>query len=187
MDEADAALVARAREGDSEAFGTLVRRYLRPAYAVALARVGEPADAEDVCQDAFLAALERLESCRRPEGFGGWLLAIVRNRAVDLRRRRSVRETDPLERAAAVSAARADPEREAERSERRGELLEALEHLTELQREVVLLYDFEGWSHREIGERLGISEGSARVHLHNGRRALRERLSEGPANRPTEA
>ncbi len=183
MDEADAALVARAREGDSEAFGTLVRRYLRPAYAVALARLGDPADAEDVCQDAFLAALERLESSRRPEGFGGWLLTIVRNRAVDFRRRRAVRETEPLERAASAPAAQGDPEREAERSERRGELLEALRHLSELQREVVLLFDFEGWSHREIAGRLGISEGSARVHLHNGRRALRERLGD----RPTEA
>ncbi len=182
MDEADAALVARAREGDSEAFGALVRRYLRSAYAVALARVGDPADAEDVCQDAFLTALERLESCRRPEGFGGWLLAIVRNRAVDLHRRRSVREAQPLERADAVPAAD-DPEREAQRSERRSELLEALRHLTELQREVLLLFDFEGLSHREIAERLGISEGSARVHLHNGRRALRERLGD----RPTEA
>lgn len=186
MDEADAALVARAREGDSEAFGILVRRYLRPAYAVALARVGDPADAEDVCQEAFLAALERLESCRRPEGFGRWLLAIVRNRAVDFRRRRSVRETEPLEGAEAAPAA-GGPEREAERSERRREILRALRHLSGREREVVLLYDFEGWSHREIAARLGISEGSARVHLHNGRKALRERLTERWGDRPTEA
>ena len=49
--------------------------------------------------------------------------------------------------------------------------------LTDLQREVLLLFDFEGFSHREIADRLGISEGSARVHLHNGRKALREQLS----------
>lgn len=182
MDEADAALVARAREGDSEAFGMLVRRYLRPAYAVALSRVVDPADAEDVCQDAFVTALEHLESCRRPEGFGGWLLTIVRNRAVDLRRRRSVREARPLDAEEAVPSAD-DPERDAQRAERHRELLEALHHLSERQREVLLLYDFEGWSHKEIAERLGISEGSARVHLHNGRRALRECLGD----RSTEA
>jgi RNA polymerase sigma-70 factor (ECF subfamily) len=161
----------------------LVRRYLRPAYAVALARLGDPADAEDVCQDAFVTALERLESCRRPAGFGGWLLTIVRNRAVDFHRRRAVRETQPLETTGEAVAAAADPERDAERTERREELLRALRLLTERQREVLLLYDFEGWSHKEIAERLGISEGSARVHLHNGRRALRELLGD----RPTEA
>ncbi len=182
MDEADAALVARAREGDREAFGMLVRRYLRPAYAVALARLGDPADAEDVCQEAFLTALERLESCRRPAGFGAWFLTIVRNRAVDARRRRSVREAQPLD-AGEEMAAAGDPERDAERTERREELLQALHHLTERQREVLLLYDFEGWSHKEIAGRLGISEGSARVHLHNGRRALREWLGD----RSTEA
>lgn len=175
--ESDAVLVGRARGGDATAFDALVRRYLSAAYAVALARVGEPADAEDVCQDAFLTALERLDECRKPEQFGAWLLQIVRNRAHDLRRYRTVRTALPLE-SAEVAAPRENPEHDAERAELRADLLEAVQGLTELQREVLLLYDFEGWSHREIAEKLGISEGSARVHLFNGRKALRERLGE---------
>lgn len=174
MEESDASLVGRAREGDAEAFGSLVRRHLQAAYAVALARLGEPADAEDVCQDAFVQALQRIDDCRQPDRFAAWLLTIVRNRAMDYARFRAVRGSVPLDSVQLGSPS--NPERDLEDSEIRASLLEAMQGLTELQREVVLLFDFEGWSHREIAERLDISEGSARVHLHNGRKALRARL-----------
>ena len=176
MAESDAVLVGRVRQGDSQAFEALVRRHLRAAHAVALAQLGEPADAQDVCQDAFITALKRIEECRKPEQFGAWLLSIVRNRAHDYRRYRTVRETLPLD-AASTTPNQADPQHDAERSELRQDLLAALGHLTELQREVVLLYDFEGWSHKEIAEKLGITPGSARVHLFNAKRSLREHLS----------
>jgi RNA polymerase sigma-70 factor, ECF subfamily len=174
MESGDGALVERAREGDAEAFEALVRRHLRAAYAVALARLGSPEDAEDASQDAFMTALQKLDECRDPERFGAWLLAIVRNRALDLLRRRQVREAVPLERAP-LPAAVADPYADAEGAELRRALLAALSHLTELQREVLLLFDFEGWSHKEIARRLGISPGAARFHLHAGRTALKQR------------
>ena len=59
-----------------------MRRHLRAAYAVALAVLGRPADADDVAQDAFIAALERIDDCRDPARFSGWLIKIVRNRAL---------------------------------------------------------------------------------------------------------
>jgi RNA polymerase sigma-70 factor (ECF subfamily) len=176
MTDADSTLVERARRGDSAAFGALVRRYMQPAYAVALARLREPADAEDVCQEAFVTALKRIEECRDPDRFGAWLLAIVRNRAHDYGRKLAVRASLPLGPETAAHA-RDDPQADLERSERRGDLLRAIGVLTELQREVLLLRDFEGWSHREIARQLEISEGSARVHLHNGRKALRAELA----------
>lgn len=175
MTESDGALVARARGGDGGAFETLVRRHLRSAYAVALAQLGEEADAQDAVQDAFITALKRIEECRKPDQFGSWLMSIVRNRARDHRRYRTVRDALPLD-SASEAADRADPSRDAENAELRKDLLGAMDTLTELQREVILLYDIEGWSHKEIGDRLGISDGSARVHLFNARRALRERL-----------
>jgi RNA polymerase sigma-70 factor (ECF subfamily) len=177
--ESDAALVGRARGGDGAAFETLVRRHLRAAYAVALAQLGEEADAQDAVQDAFVTALKRIEECRKPDQFASWLFSIVRNRARDHRRYRQVRDALPLDAAGEARDRRADPARDAENTELREDLLGALNTLTELQREVVLLYDVEGWSHKEIGARLGISDGSARVHLFNARRALRERLTEG--------
>jgi RNA polymerase sigma-70 factor, ECF subfamily len=175
MHESDGALVARARQGDSDAFEQLVRRHLKACYAVALARVGQPADAEDVVQDAFITALQKLEECRSPDRFGSWLLEIVRNRAHNYRRYRTVRDALPLDESTAA-VAMSNPERDTERVELKEHLLQALETLTELQREVILLFDFEGWPHKEIAEKLGISEGSARVHLSNARRALRSSL-----------
>jgi RNA polymerase sigma-70 factor (ECF subfamily) len=177
MEASDATLVGRARRGDATAFDALVRRHLAAAYAVALARLGEPADAEDVCQDAFITALERLDECRQPDRFAAWLLRIVRNRAHDHARRSEVRVAVPLE-LTAIATNEVGPLREAERAELGEDLLRALEGLSTLQREVLMLFDLEGWSHREIADRLGISEGSARVHLHHGRRTLRDKLAD---------
>lgn len=177
MTEPDAELVRRARRGDAGAFDALVRRHLRAAYAVALSRTGEPADAEDLCQDAFLTALQRLEECREPDKFGPWLLAIVRNRAADLRRSQTVRAAASLDAADEVAGGES-PLREAERSELRRDLERALAGLTDLQRNVLVLFDLEGYTHREIAARLGVSEGAARVHLHHARRAVRLRLAD---------
>src|SRR6185503_1621639 len=74
----------------------LARRHLRAAYVVALAVLGRPADAEDVAQEAFVVALERLESCD-PDRFSGWLVKIVRTRAlnaIDKRRHREPADTE---------------------------------------------------------------------------------------------
>jgi RNA polymerase sigma-70 factor (ECF subfamily) len=177
--ESDSRLVARTLAGEARAFEELVRRHLKSAHAVALGVLGNPADAEDVCQDAFLAALEKLEECRDPERFAAWLLRIVRNRALNFRERRSLREGEPLERVA-VAAAGDDPGREAERSELRERLLAALAGLPDSQREVVLLHDLEGWRHRDIAEMLGTTEGAVRVRLLQARRRLRATLEGNP-------
>jgi RNA polymerase sigma-70 factor, ECF subfamily len=181
MTESDALLIERVRRGDGDAFDTLMRRHMRAAYAVALAQTGERADAEDVCQDAFVTALERLDKVRRPEAFVGWLLQIVRNRAHNLRRRERVRRALPLDAAGEAPSRGRGPAGQAEDAELRERLAEALKHLSPTQREVVLLYDVQGWTHREIADAVGTSEGAARVHLHHARRALRALL--GPTYR----
>ena len=168
----DAALVRRAVAGDGRAFEMLVRRYARPAYSVALGIMKEPADAEDVVQDAFVKALERLEDCD-PDKFGAWLLRVVRNRAHSMRRYIGVREAAPLD-AVPTASAEPGPHREAERAELRRELLTAMDALTDVQREVLLLHDLQGWKHREIGKMLELPEGTVRAHLFHARHALRE-------------
>ena len=181
---ADAALVTATLAGDREAFGRLVRRHLAAARSAALAVLGDPTDAEDVCQDAFLAALERLEECRPASKFRPWLLVIVRNRAVDLLRRQRVRRAESLDLAAAstppevarLATRDPGPARAAERADLRDHLRAALATLTPSRREVVLLHDLAGWSHREIAAHLQVAEGTVRAHLFWARRALRERL-----------
>lgn len=175
MSETDARLVERARGGDAEAFDTLVRRHLRAAFATALAVVGEPADAEDVCQDAFVTALTRLEDCRKPDRFVGWLLRIVRNRALNYIRYEGLRESLPLS-VAERQPSGAGPAELTERALLRDRLLEAMSVLTETQRQVLLLHDLEGWRHREIAETMDMPEGTVRAHLFHARRALRDVL-----------
>lgn len=178
--ETDARLVRRARDGDQGAFESLVRRHLKSAYAVALSELADPRDAEDAVQDSFVIALERLDDCRDPAAFGGWLRRIVRNRARSLGRRERVRETDSLENVW-TAASGENPARDLERLDLRHRLESALGHLTEVQRRVVLMHDLEGYRHREIAVELDIPEGTVRSHLHFARRALREQLGDaGP-------
>jgi RNA polymerase sigma-70 factor (ECF subfamily) len=171
--DATAALVGRAKRGERDAFAGLVREYLRAAYAVAFAVVGRPADAEDVAQDAFLAAFAKLDTCREPARFSSWLLQIVRNRArnwLDSLRLRDVPavETEPPPDPAAPATSEPGA---------RERLVAALSLLPPAQREVVLLHDLEDWTHAEIAATLEISEVMSRQHLFQARRTLRERLA----------
>lgn len=177
MDETDAELVQHVRRGDRRAAGRLIERYLRACRAVALAVTGVEADADDVCQDAFVAAIERIDDCRDPARFGKWLLQIVRNRARNLVRSHPGRRTVPLDDCAPARGG--SPIAELEQVELRERLLGALAAIPEQHREVVLLHDLEGWKHREIGERLGLPEGTVRSHLHHARRRLRQILGDG--------
>lgn len=143
---------------------------------VALSVTGRPQDAEDAAQESFLVALQRLEECREPERFGGWMMTIVRNRSRNLVRREALREMDqvPVSARSGVPT----PERDAETTELRERLEEALGGLSEVQRQVVVLHDMEGWKHREIAGLLGLPPGTVRSHLHFARKALRESLGD---------
>ncbi len=162
-------LVLRARRGEATAFDQLVRRHLRAAYVVALAVLGRPADADDVAQDAFVTALARLDDCREPARFSGWLIQIVRRRALHALDKRKLRDTDELT-DVAVPGETGDVVL-------RGQLLAALATLTEQQREIVLLHDLDGWTHAELAGALGITEVNCRQHLFTARRALRAALA----------
>ncbi|MDX1676167.1 MAG: sigma-70 family RNA polymerase sigma factor, partial [Longimicrobiales bacterium] len=131
----------------------------------------------------FIRALENLEDCRNPAKFGAWFLQIVRNRAHSVRRYLGVRQAAPLD-ALPLASDRPGPHTDAVRGRLRADLAEAIGDLTEVQQNVVILHDLEGWKHREIGEMLGLPEGTVRAHLHHARKALRQhealqRTSEG--------
>ncbi len=172
----DRELVLATRSGDEQAFSALVRRYMRSAYVVAYSVTSRHEDAEDAAQESLLVALQRIDECRDPDKFGGWLMTIVRNRSRNLLRREGLRETSQVPETASSDEPR--PDRVLEVSELRGALREALETLPPVQREIVLLHDLEGWKHREIAERLDIPSGTVRSHLHFARKALRSLLGE---------
>src|SRR5436190_5029282 len=120
----DAELVERARRGDAAAFDTLVRRYLRAAYALALSLTHDHHDAEDVCQEACVRSLAHLGECRTPARFAGWFFAIVRSAAMHWQRSERVRRTESLEVHDHANAD--DPGRDAEQTELRARLAAAL-------------------------------------------------------------
>ncbi len=165
------ALVLAAQRGEREAFSELVRTHERRAYAVARAIVVNHEDAEDAVQEAFLHAYRALHRFMPDQAFGAWLHRIVANAALDITRRRKVRDADELPET--VASPFRDP---AESSELRRRLQEALETLPPRQRAVIVLHDVEGFKHAEIGVTLGIPEGTARSDLHYARSHLREIL-----------
>jgi len=174
-DPADEELIARIRGGDVAAADLLVRRHLPLAYTIALAVLGSRMDADDVCQDALVRALEKIDDCRSPSRFRFWLAQIVRNHARNALDRRRVRGGPALEDVEEPPAPGHAGEA-AERRELRAALLAALEQLTPVQREVVLLKDLEGWDHRAIAATIGVSEVMSRQHLFVARGVMREAL-----------
>jgi RNA polymerase sigma-70 factor, ECF subfamily len=171
VDDTIEELVARVRRGEPQALDAIVRQHLRAAYAVALAVLRRPADAEDVAQESLIVAIQRIDTLRDARQFRSWLLQIVRNQALNWRSRRQLRDVTPdVPDEPAHDAALPDA------LAFRFRLLEAMAVLSSTEREVVLLHDLEGWTHVEIAEALAMSVVMSRQHLFLARRKLRTRL-----------
>ena len=168
--------MARAQAGDRAAFGVLVDRYAPVVRRVARAVLGDPDDADDAAQDAFLAAMVKLDQCDPRRPFGPWLTRIAVNAATDRRRRRSVRRAEPL--LGHLASTGIMPDAETDRRALGQRLREALAELPERRRMAVVLFDVEGYTHAEIGQILGIPEGTARSEVFHARRTLRTLLSD---------
>ncbi len=162
MDEL-ATIVVAARRGDRAAFAELYRRFNRAVHGVVLARV-RYADASDIVQDVFAAALERLPQLGEAAAFPGWIMSIARNRAID-----HVRAQKPTDELPEVPV-------EAPRAAEVAQVLAALRALPEAYQETMILRLVEGMTGPEIAEQTGLSAGSVRVNLHRGMKLLRERL-----------
>ena len=172
--ERDATLVGRVRAGEPRAFDALVHAYMRQAFQLAYRVVGHREDAEDLVQEAFLAAYQYLDSYDIERPFGPWLMRIVLNRGANLRRSRTRRETEPEVDAVSPAPSALD---ESERAEARVMLTRAMATLSERQRMIVTLFDVDDMTSTEIGEMLDLSPGTVRWHLHEARRTLRSALS----------
>jgi RNA polymerase sigma-70 factor (ECF subfamily) len=172
--EPDTALAVQAAAGDREAFGSLVERHQAAVRRLTRAVTGDAHDADDAAQDAFLSALDRIETYDPSRPFGPWLMRIATNASIDLVRRRTVRRTDALDERA--PSRQLSPASDAEAAEIRAELRTALAQLPERQRVAVTLFDVEGYSHAEIAAVLEIPAGTVRSDVFHARRALRVAL-----------
>lgn len=180
---AETDLVIRARSGDDAAREELALAHRKAAYFLALQLLGNSDDAMDVAQDAMLrlfATLNRFDA-RRP--LRPWLYQIVRNRVVDLLRRRKIRRHDSLDAVDDEGNPRHNPadlsidlDGDVSRSELRARIWETLRTLPHKQREILVLRDYQDMSYAEIAATLGIPMGTVMSRLHGARKGLREAL-----------
>lgn len=170
----DTELVERVRAGDVAAYDLLVTRHMKRAYSVAYRLLGQREDAEDLVQDAFMVALEKIDTFKAGRSFAPWFYRILVNRGLNSRKSRSLRRMDALP--PEISDSSRSPLRDTERAELRERLTEVLRTLPPRQKSVVELFELEGFTSLEIAEVLGLSDGTVRWHLHQARAKLREAL-----------
>ena len=177
IDIDEAAVVARARNGDLSAYEVLVARCTTPAHRAAVL-LGAGADADDVVQEAFVKAYRQLSRYRGEAGFKAWLLAIVANEARNLVRSRRRREGLWLRAAAREDPLRwePDPAESALATERRRFLVEQLRALDGRDREVLVCRYLMDLSEAETAVMLGLPKGTVKSRTSRALARLRDRL-----------
>jgi RNA polymerase sigma-70 factor, ECF subfamily len=177
----------RARRGDREAFGRLIRRHQRRVYAAALHILGSHSDADDVAQEAFVRAYRGLASFDGRADFFTWLYRITVNAALNamrsgrrgaaLAQRGSVEAAHVGGRPEALGHAARDPEQAARDSGEVARVLDAVAQLSPPLRVAIVLATIEELPHRRIAEILEIPEGTVAWRINEARRLLKQRLS----------
>ncbi|MBX7220829.1 MAG: sigma-70 family RNA polymerase sigma factor [Blastocatellia bacterium] len=181
-------LIAQAKQGDFEAFETLVTRHERRLYRLVVQLVHKAEDAEDIIQTAFLNALEHLGGFREESSFGTWLTRIATHEALKVLRRRNGWVQLPAEEGTEVEDGdiphpeyiadwRENPAEMYEQRLLRVILDEAIQQLPDSHRLVFVLRDVEGFSIEETAQVLSISPANVKVRLLRARLALREKLT----------
>jgi RNA polymerase sigma-70 factor, ECF subfamily len=181
----DAELLDDYARGDGAALGELFRRYRWLAYRVAFRHLGQEADALDAVQEGFVKAIHHLDGLRRRDLFKAWLLRVVANAAIDLRRKRGhwktagldsawLREHEPEQPAASAEALH-----KLEGAELRRSLDEALARLPEAHRQTFILHADAGLAYKEVADVLGVPIGTVMSRLFYARRKLQKYLFPG--------
>jgi RNA polymerase sigma-70 factor, ECF subfamily len=165
-DTEDLALVRQTLEGQTDAFGALVTRYQKVMFTVAMRMLGNPEDARDATQDAFVKAYQRLGSFDGKYRFYSWMYRILVNECLNVNRDRK-----PEQALDADAAGGATPFDATLESERREQIQLALLQLT-----VIVLRHFAGQSYGEIAEALAIPEKTVKSRLYSARQRLGELL-----------
>lgn len=168
----DKALVERAQQCDSEAFGKLYECYADRIYGYILLKIGNATEAEDLTEQVFLRALENINSFSwRGIPFVAWLFRIARNQAID--HLRAKRATCSLDSALTLSCPEPGPEMTLELNVSRKELAWAISQLTEAQQQVIALKFAGGLKNAEVAQVMNKSEGAVKALQHSAIAALR--------------
>jgi RNA polymerase sigma-70 factor (ECF subfamily) len=171
----DMTLVVAALSGGPEMFSPIVERYQDAVFAVALARLREFHDAEDIAQEVFIEAFEHLGRLGDPSRLGAWLRSITIHRCIDhLRRRREVIDVEEI--AEYAEATSSNPHAKIEQQELRAQVIAAIGRLSKKQRETTALFYINGYSQEEIARIQEVPIGTVRRRLHDAREKLKEEM-----------
>jgi RNA polymerase sigma-70 factor, ECF subfamily len=176
----DEDLTSRCRRGDVEAFEVLYQRQAARIYTLACRIAGSPEDGEDLLQEIFLQAYRKLGSYKGEAAIGTWLYRLAVNHCLDYVRGRQAKMkklTDTLDADDSYQ-----PSARRETPDMRLDLERALERLPDGCREAFVLHDIEGLDHKEVGELLGVAEGTSKSQVFKARAKLRVFL-QGRQNR----
>lgn len=174
-------LVERAKTGDREAYGDLVIRFQNSVYAMALARVRNPLEAQELTQDVFVHAMRKLPQLRDARCFAGWLRRITARMAINrLTRRGPFFGTDP-ELLDAVAAKTVDPGERMEVGEAVTRMRAALDELKPLDRQTLEAFYLRGRSLKQMGREFDVPTGTIKRRLHVARQRLKEVMTDTEA------
>lgn len=179
--EKDAQLIQNILLGDDAAFNTLVQKYQKGVHALAWRKIGDFHYAEEITQDTFLQAYNKLRTLRNPDQFAGWLYVIANRLCIDWNRKQksatqSLEDTSVKEIEGSAYARYISEKQETEARERRYEIVEQLlARLPESERTVVTLHYLGEMTAREIGKFLGVSVRTIDSRLHRARKRLQEK------------
>lgn len=170
---AEADDVRRAAGGDAAAFRRLYEEHVGRVHALAI-RMTDPGVAEDMTQEVFIRAWEKLATFRGDARFGTWLHRLAVNHILSAREKQRRREHRYVSADAMLERAEAPRRRS---SGVAMDLEAAVRRLPDGAREIFVLYDVEGYRHDEIAELMGISVGTSKSQLHRARMLLRKQLN----------
>lgn len=169
--------VRRARNGDANAFASLVKSVQRQVYGLCLRLLRTEAEASEVAQETFLRAYQHLDRFDETRPFDLWVLTIARNQCLDLLRRRQKMKTDDVEdHAHSLSSAEPSLEEGAISRQERLSLEEAMASLSVEDREVLALYYVQKRSTKEIAEVMSVAPGTIMARLFRAREKLRTKM-----------
>jgi RNA polymerase sigma-70 factor (ECF subfamily) len=175
----EASLVAEAQRGRVGAFEQLYRRHMGRVYALCLRMAGNAAEAEELTQEAFIRAWEKLNSFRGDSAFGTWLCRLTVNTVLTRYRRELRRTAREISRADLESASEGTDLAHGPQAPDPGlriDLDVAIAALPAAARAVFVLHDVEGYRHEEIAKQARIAVGTSKAHLHKARKLLREMI-----------
>jgi len=168
-------LLRRCRNGDSLAWENLVRLYQGRVFGLALHYVSNPDDARDIAQEVFVKLYRNLKRCPNADRFLPWMLTVTRNAALDhLRRRKARPETTDLDDYRSLRDDGINPEKQLVAKSKRGVFYRALDRLSQLSREMILLKEIQGLSLEEVSTMLNVPLGTVKSRSHRARLELAE-------------